>query len=77
MSMMTKPETKHYYGVTTGAALLGISKIAFLQRRPQPEPDVMIGDIRGWTEQTLREWDATIPRPGRRPRKRANNRTNP
>ncbi|MCT1602937.1 hypothetical protein M3E18_10570 [Kocuria sp. p3-SID1433] len=25
----------------------------------QPEPDVWIGDTRGWTTETLREWDRT------------------
>lgn len=71
MVMMKRPEpakkTVHYYGVTTGAQLLGITKVSFVQRHPQPVPDVMIGKTRGWTAESLLAWDKATPPAGRRP----------
>lgn len=65
--MMTM--TQRFYSVTEAAAFLGITKTTFLQRRPQPVPDAMIGKVRGWTEQTLREWNQTPAPKGGAPRR--------
>ncbi|WP_016997007.1 hypothetical protein [Kocuria atrinae] len=66
MNKDTKPQI--FLSVTEAAAFLGITKAAFLKRRPAPPADAMIGPNRGWTKETLREWDKTIPGPGPRPR---------
>ncbi|KFI50029.1 hypothetical protein [Bifidobacterium biavatii] len=63
--------TEHYLGVTDVAERLGIVKSA-VSAYKLPEPDVMIGKTRGWSVETIDEWNRN--RPGRgvgggRPRK--------
>ncbi|WP_197408499.1 MULTISPECIES: helix-turn-helix domain-containing protein [Kocuria] len=48
-------------GVIEAAELLGMTRQGF-KDAGQPEPDIWIGDTRGWTPETLREWDRTRPR---------------
>lgn len=66
--MTTEVKPQIFLSVTEAAAYLGITKAAFLKRRPAPPADAMIASNRGWTKQTLREWDKTIPNRGPRPR---------
>lgn len=66
MTKNTKPQI--FLSTTEAAEFLGITKAAFLKRRPAPPADAMIASYRGWTKETLRAWDKTIPGPGPRPR---------
>jgi len=50
---LSRTEVAERIGVTPGA----------LSRYRLPEPDAMIGDVRGWTEETIDTWNAA--RPGR------------
>lgn len=59
---------KRYLSLTEVARRLGVTKGA-LARYKLPEPDVLVGSIRGWSEQTIDEWDAARPGHGGRPRK--------
>lgn len=52
------PHGSHLHGVTEAAELLGMTRQGF-KDAGQPKPDVWIGDTRGWTTETLREWDRT------------------
>ena len=47
------PHGSHLHGVTEAAELLGMTRQGF-KDAGQPEPDVWIGDTRGWTTETLR-----------------------
>lgn len=63
--------TTEYLGVTDVAHRLGITTAA-VSAYKLPEPDVMIGRTRGWSIETIDQWNAA--RPGRgvgggRPRK--------
>lgn len=63
--------TQHYLSVTQVAQKLGITTAA-VSNYKLPEPDVMIGKTRGWSETTIDQWNTN--RPGRgvgggRPRK--------
>ncbi|MBW3077703.1 hypothetical protein [Bifidobacterium simiiventris] len=67
--------TEHYLGVTDVANRLGIAKSA-VSAYKLPEPDAMIGKTRGWSIETIDQWNAN--RPGRgvgggRPRKHPKN----
>lgn len=61
---------KRYLSLTEVAQRLGVTKGA-LARYKLPEPDVLVGSIRGWSEQTIDDWNAARPRHGGRPRKTA------
>jgi len=53
---------EHYVGVTEAALELGVAPgtvKAYIARDRFPDPDVYIGDIRGWTIETIREYKAT------------------
>lgn len=54
--------TRHYLSLTQVAQRLGVATAAVANYR-LPEPDVMVGRTRGWTEETIDEWNAQ--RPGR------------
>ncbi|MBM6699222.1 hypothetical protein H7U32_02535 [Bifidobacterium pullorum subsp. saeculare] len=54
--------TERYLSLTEFAARLGISTGA-LAGYKLPEPDVMVGRARGWSEATIDAWNAA--RPGR------------
>lgn len=63
--------TDNYLSLTDVAKRLGITKGA-LARYKLPEPDVLVGHARGWSETTIDQWNTN--RPGRgvgggRPRK--------
>lgn len=63
--------TTEYLGVKQIAERLGITPGGLLNLK-LPEPDVLIGRTRGWSAETIDEWNAR--RPGRgvgggRPRK--------
>lgn len=45
-----------YLSVRDAARLLGLSTSS-LYRRTLPEPDVKIGPVSGWDEQTILDWD--------------------
>ena len=62
---------KRYLSAAQAAEYLGIQRSAF-QRRLRLyalEPDVMVGDRQGYTQDTLDAWDKTIPKRGTYPRK--------
>ncbi|MBH9978532.1 hypothetical protein H3S87_02465 [Bifidobacterium sp. W8108] len=63
--------TRRYLSMTEAARRLGITTGA-LAGYKLPEPDVLVGRTRGWSEETIDNWNAA--RPGRgvgggRPRK--------
>ena len=63
--------TRRYLSLTEVAERLNITKGA-LARYKLPEPDVYVGSTRGWSEQTIDEWNAARPGQGAgggRPRK--------
>lgn len=62
---------KQYLSAAQAAEYLGIQRAAFQRRlRRYPlEPDVMVGDRQGYTEVSLDDWDKTIPKRGKYPRK--------
>lgn len=63
--------TCRYLSLTEVAERLNITKGA-LARYKLPEPDVNVGSTRGWSEQTIDEWNAARPGQGAgggRPRK--------
>ena len=67
----TQTVTRRYLSLTEVAERLNITKGA-LARYKLPEPDVYVGRTRGWTEQTIDEWNAARPGQGAgggRPRK--------
>lgn len=67
----TPTVTRRYLSLTEVAERLNITKGA-LARYKLPEPDVYVGRTRGWTEQTIDEWNAARPGQGAgggRPRK--------
>ncbi|MBT1181202.1 hypothetical protein JS531_04280 [Bifidobacterium sp. CP2] len=66
--------TTEYLGVKQGTKRLGITSGGLLNLK-LPEPDVRIGKTRGWSIETIDEWNRN--RPGRgvgggRPRKHKN-----
>ena len=61
---------KRYLSLTEVAQRLGVTKGA-LARYKLPEPDVLVGSIRGWSEQTIDDWNAARPGHGGRQRKTA------
>lgn len=56
--------TRKYLSATGAAERLGITRGAFTSLRNLPKPDVMIGDVRGWSARTIDEWNAQRPGPG-------------
>ncbi|WP_030013188.1 hypothetical protein [Curtobacterium sp. S6] len=51
------------------AAYCGITVMAF-DKRGAPAPDVLVGTVRGWDVETIKEWDAQKSQRGPgRPRK--------
>lgn len=69
--------TTEYLGVKQVADRLGITPGGLLNLK-LPEPDVLIGRTRGWSAETIDEWNAK--RPGRgvgggRPRKTSDRHT--
>ncbi|WP_295729086.1 AlpA family transcriptional regulator [uncultured Bifidobacterium sp.] len=54
--------TRRYLSLTDVAERLGITKGA-LARYKLPQPDVLVGRARGWSEKTIDAWNAS--RPGR------------
>ncbi len=61
---------KHYLGWTGFAERVGM-KPGALGKYQLPEPDVYVGSIRRWSEQTIDKWNAARPGHGGRPRKTA------
>jgi|GEM_PF-758063 len=51
-----------FLSLTEGSALLGIPR-ATLSKYRLPDPDAVIGGVRGWRADTLESWNAA--RPGR------------
>lgn len=60
---------KRYFSTKEACEMLNISRTTFYQRTP-PEADAVIGDVLGWTEETLREWDAIPRKRGKRAKKK-------
>ncbi|WP_241180859.1 hypothetical protein [Kocuria marina] len=60
----TIPRGAHLHGLKEAAAVVGMTPQGFI-KAGTPEPDVWINDTRGWTTETLHEWQRTRPR-GRR-----------
>lgn len=58
------PHGAHLHGLKEAAAVVGMTPQGFI-KAGTPEPDVWINDTRGWTTETLHEWQRTRPR-GRR-----------
>ncbi|RUQ19839.1 XRE family transcriptional regulator [Kocuria sp. HSID16901] len=56
-----------FLSAAEAAERLGIHKVTFYRRRPQPPPDAIIGSTRGWLPETIDAWDATMSKPGPRP----------
>lgn len=59
--------TKRYLSMTEVAEYLGVTKGA-LATYKLPEPDVIVGRARGWSQQTIDTWNARRPGHGGRPR---------
>ena len=55
------PHGAHLHGLKEAAAVVGMTPQGFI-KAGTPEPDVWINDTRGWTTETLREWQSTRPR---------------
>lgn len=55
---MSKP--RKYLSTTEVAARIGVKR-ATLGRYKLPEPDARIGDVRGWTVETIDAWNAARP----------------
>ncbi|MCT1736184.1 helix-turn-helix domain-containing protein [Kocuria marina] len=55
------PRGARLHGLNEAAAVLGITPQGFIKAGP-PAPDVWINDTRGWTTETLHEWERTRPR---------------
>lgn len=60
---------RHYLSVSDVARRLGIT-VGALNTLRLPEPDVYVGHARGWTEETIDEWNAHRPGHGGRPKKK-------
>lgn len=60
--------TTDYLGVKQVAEYLGVTPGGLLNLR-LPDPDVTIGRTRGWSLETIEEWNKTRPGHGGRPRK--------
>lgn len=56
-----------YFSRAEFADRIGV-KPATMGRYKLPEPDAMIGDIRGWTAETIDGWNAARPRRGAGPK---------
>lgn len=52
-----------YLSATEVAALIGVQRNS-LARYRLPEPDVLVGEVRGWKEATITEWHANRPGQG-------------
>lgn len=69
---------KKYLSGQDAADRLGITRGAFTSLRNLPEPDVYIGNIRGWSEETIDKWNESRPgsgnwgpkAPAKKPRKK-------
>lgn len=61
MTDLILPRGTRLLGLNDAAALVGLTRKGFIDAHP-PEPDLWISDTRGWTPETLREWDRTRPR---------------
>lgn len=61
------PWPQQYLSVSQAADFLGISRVAFNKRSPQPIPDAWIGNTRGFSASTLLTWQRDHPS-RRRPR---------
>ncbi|MDO4888172.1 MAG: transcriptional regulator [Actinomycetaceae bacterium] len=58
--------TVRYLSATEAAARLGIRPASFhsyVRKGLTPEPDALVGDVRGWLPETIDEWNKH--RPGR------------
>ncbi|NDO78471.1 XRE family transcriptional regulator [Kocuria indica] len=48
---------ERFVSTTEAPALLGVTRDALYKRDDWPEPDALIGKIRGWREETLLAWN--------------------
>lgn len=69
LKMRNDEGVKRYFSAKEACEMLNISRTAFYRRTP-PEADAVIGDVLGWTEETLREWDAIPRKRGKRAKKK-------
>ncbi|MFD0705602.1 hypothetical protein ACFQY8_07585 [Alloscardovia venturai] len=60
--------TEHFLSSSEAAEYLGISRGAF-NTLNLPEPDVTVGQVKGWSKTTIDQWNARRPGHGGRPRK--------
>lgn len=60
-----QPEPIQYMGRTEVAHYLGLAGLASLTGVTLPPPDAVIGDRKGWTAETIDEWNANRPGRGR------------
>jgi hypothetical protein len=61
---MAKRRVQRYLSVAQFAERIGVKRDT-LNRYNLPEPDVFIGDIRGWKPETIDAWNAARPGSGR------------
>lgn len=61
--------TARYLSRTELADRIGVQP-STLSRYALPEPDAMIGDVRGWLPETVDAWNAGRPGKGGRPAKK-------
>lgn len=61
----TDHEPQHYLGRTEVAKYLGLAGLPSLTGVELPPPDVIVGDRKGWSTETIDEWNAKRPGRGR------------
>lgn len=63
-----RPGLLHTYSGTQAAEIVGITREGFyrIMKKYPLVPDVMHNSAPGWTRESLLEWHAAIPSPGRR-----------
>ncbi|MFP7697130.1 helix-turn-helix transcriptional regulator [Trueperella sp. LYQ143] len=62
---MARKEPLKFLSLSEAAIYLGLSPNTFRSyshKKMLPEPDAFIGDVRGWSEETLDIWQANRPR---------------
>lgn len=61
--------TTQYLSITEVSERLGVTRASIHRRADVPEPDAVIGTVRGWKAETVDEWWANANHsPGRLPR---------
>lgn len=59
-----KRKTARYLSRTDVAKYLGLAGVQSLSRLTLPEPDVIVGEHKGWLVATIDKWNEDRPGPG-------------